>query len=156
MVCSGGTSPALQDACRSADLSGHLLFIYLVLLVLLPQLVPLSVYQSSSHECLKRTSETSLDANRIHVCETSPEAFPPVMRFADAPNETSPQRKAFVCKSDGGRPCRHHRDPPMQPLRPPPWRGKHGNEITEEGKSHLFVSFSADVRLSWRSEDVNL
>ncbi|KAF6723182.1 hypothetical protein FQA47_003975, partial [Oryzias melastigma] len=97
------------------------------------KMVPLSVYQSSSHECLKRTSETSLDANRIHVCETSPEAFPPVMRFADAPNETSPQRKAFVCKSDGGRPCRHHRDPPMQPLRPPPWRGKHGNEITEEG-----------------------
>lgn len=48
------------------------------------------------------TFKMGLDANWIKVCETSPEAFPPVMLFADALSEMS---NVSVCRANGGRPA---------------------------------------------------
>lgn len=50
------------------------------------------------------TFEMGWDTNGINACETSPKAFPPVMLFADALNETSQQERTspYAELTEGG------------------------------------------------------
>lgn len=52
------------------------------------------------------TFKMGWDTNGINACKTSPKAFPPVMLFADAPNETSQRkRSSLYAELKEGRPA---------------------------------------------------
>lgn len=60
------------------------------------------------------TFKMGWDTNGINACKTSPKAFPPLMLFADAPNEMSQRtRSPLYAELTEGRPATGpRRDPP--------------------------------------------